>query len=78
MQVDRQEATSGRGVFTRDARETLAAALEDESVADATLQRVSDIVQGHMVVGDDGSEELDLFVRFSSGQTFYTFLLQYL
>jgi hypothetical protein len=66
---DRQEATSGpgpRGPFSAQGRETLAASLEDDSVSDATLQRVSDIVQGHMVIGEDGSEELDLFVRFSS------------
>lgn len=62
---DRQEATSAvpadRGKFSNEARTALGSQIEDAD--EQTMDRVSQLVQAHMVNGEDGDPELDMQVR---------------
>lgn len=61
---DRQEATSAlpvdRGKFSNEARTALGSQIENAD--EATMERVSQLVQAHMVNGEDGDPELDMQV----------------
>eukprot|EP00892_Ulva_mutabilis_P002887 jgi/Ulvmu1/1259/UM109_0057.1 len=63
-QPDRQEATSARptdrGKFSSEARTALGSQIENAD--EATMERVSELVEAHMVKDEDGDPELDMQV----------------
>lgn len=64
-QPDRQEATSAvpmdRGKFSSEARTALGSQIENAD--EATMERVSELVEAHMVKDEDGDPELDMQVQ---------------